>query len=186
MKRLAVFLLVALLLSGCSGQNAELERVMAFRADLLGSGGCSFDAVITADYGDAVYTFGVSCKADGQGDLEFRVDSPETIAGITGTVSSGEGKLTFDDTALTFPLLADGQVAPVSAPWLLVKTLRSGYVTSCGTDGDKLRVSIDDSYAEDALHLEIWLGEGDIPEYAEILWKDRRIVSLEVKSFQIL
>lgn len=39
-----------------------------------------------------------------------------------------------------------------------MKTLRSGYITSAGMDGGRLRLTIDDSYEDDALHLDIWLG----------------------------
>lgn len=179
-------MLLVLLLCGCSGKSEELDRVMALRAKLLGSAGCSFDTVITADYGDLTCTFSAECVADGQGNLMFTVTKPETIAGITGTVSNEGGKLTFDDTALTFELLADGQVTPVSAPWLLIKTLRGGYVTACGSQGEQITVAIDDSYEEDALHLDIRLGEDDLPVYAEIVWKQRRILSLEIENFKIL
>jgi hypothetical protein len=175
-------LVLVILLAGCGGTNEELDRAMALRAKLLASSGCSFDAAITADYGDKLHDFAVSCIADGQGNVTFTVKEPETIAGITGKLSGDGGKLTFDDTALAFPLLADGQVTPVSAPWLFLKTLRGGYVRSCGMDVDQLRLSIDDSYEEDALHLDIWLGEGDLPTRCEIVYDDRRILSLQVSN----
>ena len=75
---------------------------------------------------------------------------------------------------------------PVCAPWIFAKTLRGGYVTSCGMEEELMRVSIDDSYREDALHLDIWFDEANKPKHAEILWKDRRILSLEVKEFEFL
>ena len=186
MKRIAAILCLVLMLTGCSGAGAELDRAMTLRAKLLAAQGVSFDSVITADYGDKTYTFSASCKIDGQGNLSFTVQEPKSIAGITGTVSQTGGKLTFDDKALAFDVLADGLVSPVSGPWLLMKTLRSGYLTSCGVQGDYLRLAIDDSYADDALHLDIWLDGGDIPVRGEILWQGRRILSLEVKNFQIL
>ena len=93
------------------------------------------------------------------------------------------GKLTFDGQALSFALLADEQVTPVSAPWLLIRTLRSGYLTSCGEEGGTVRVAIDDSYEEDALHLDIWLDENDSPQRGEILWQGRRILSVSVTNF---
>ena len=185
MKKLVGVLVLLMVLAGCAGENGELDRAMALRAKLLASG-CSFDATITADYGDKTHSFGVSCTADGQGNVTFTVTQPETIAGITGTISSEGGKLTFDDTALAFELLADGQVTPVSAPWLMMKTLRGGYVRSCGVEGEQLRLSIDDSHQEDALHLDYWLGEGDLPVRCEIVYDDRRILSLQVSNFTIV
>lgn len=158
---------------------------MSLRSGLL-SKSAEFDTVITADYGDKTYTFGANCTADPQGGLTFTVTQPETIAGITGTVSAGGGKLTFGEQALAFPLLADGQVTPVSAPWILMNTLRSGYLTSCGKEGEAIRLSIDDSYQDDALHLDIWLDAQDVPIRGEILWQGRRILSMEVKNFRFV
>lgn len=186
MKRLLTVVLLALLLTGCFGDNQELDQMMTFRAKLLAGMGCSFDTVITADYQDVLYTFRVSCRCDEQGKLSFTVIEPESISGITGNVDADGGKLTFDDQALAFEPLADGQLSPVSSPWLLVKTLRGGYVSSCTSEDDRLRVAIDDSYEEDALRLDIWFDAENMPEYAELLWADRRILSLEVSNFEIL
>ncbi len=185
MKRIFAALLLLVLVSGCSAGQNEMDRAMALRAKLL-SRAVEFETEITADYGDKTYSFSVGCRADEQGTLTFTVTAPETISGITGTVSAAGGKLTFDGHALAFPALADGQLTPVCAPWVLVKTLRSGYLTSCGSDGGMIRVSIDDSYADDALHLDIWLGEEDIPVRAEILWQGRRILSMDVKNFRFV
>lgn len=186
MKKVLSFLMVVLLCSGCKGENQELERMMAFRASLLSGMGCSFQAVITADYQDELYRFTLDCSCDEQGTLRFTVLEPETISGISGVISGEGGKLTFDnEVALTFEMLADGQVTPVTAPWLLVKTLRGGYVTSCATEDSMMRISIDDTYENDALRLDVWFSD-DLPKHAEILWADRRILSLEVTNFEIL
>lgn len=182
MKRTVSIILMCLLLSGCSTGNEELEQVMAFRAGLLAAMGCSFDAVVTADYQDAVYTFGMSCRSDELGGVTFTVTEPESISGIEGRITAEGGKLTFDEEALAFELMADDQLTPVSTPWLLVKTLRGGYVTACGKDGDRIRASIDDSYDDDALRLDVWFRAGK-PEFAEVLYDGRRILSLEVKNF---
>lgn len=186
MKRLAALLVVVILMSGCTGKGEQLERAMALRSKMLVSR-CTFTAQITADYGDKLYEFTMDCQADANGNLQFSVCQPESIAGVTGQVSQSEGKLTFDnDKAVAFELLADGQLAPVAAPWVLIRTLRSGYLTSCAQEGEMLRVAIDDSYEEDALHLDIWLDSQDLPARGEILWQGRRILSIRVVNFCFL
>jgi len=182
MKRICVLLCVLLLLTGCSGKNQDMDRAMNLRSRLLAKA-VSFDAQVTADYGDKTYTFAMNCKADTQGNLTFTVTEPELISGITGTVSATGGKLTFDDVALAFDLMADDQFSPVSGPWLLMKTLRSGYLTSCTQEGDAFRISIDDSYEDDALHLDVWLDGQDAPIRGEIMWQGRRLLTIGVKNF---
>ena len=185
MKRSIPILLIFVLLAGCAGARDTMDRAMALRSALLAKG-AEFDAAVTADYGDKTYSFGMHCRMEAQGKVTFSVTAPETIAGITGTVSASGGKLTFDGNALAFTLLADGQVSPVSGPWLLMKTLRSGYLTSCGVEDGCLRIAIDDSYEDDALHLDVWLDESDCPKRGEILWKGRRILTVEIENFVFL
>ena len=185
MKRLLAVMLTLCFLVGCGG-TSELDSAMTLRSRMLSGSGCKFDATIIADYGDRVYTFQMQCTADQNGDLQFTVTEPESIRGITGKVSQSGGGLTFDDKVLAFPLLADGQVTPVSAPWLFVKTLRSGYITGCGSDGDAILMSIRDSYAEESFQLDIWTDSDLTPTRAQILWQNRRILSVDVKNFTIL
>lgn len=181
-KKLAVLLIVLLFLGGCSGKQEELERAMALRAKLLASE-CSFHAKITADYGDKLHVFAMACQGDSRGNLTFTVTEPESITGITGIISQDGGKLTFDDTALAFPLMADDQLTPVSAPWILLKTLRGGYLRTANAEGELLHLTIDDSYEEDALQLDIWLNGDSQPVQADILYDGRRILTLEVTNF---
>jgi len=184
LRKTAWLLTLVLLFTGCSGKREELDRAMKLRTSLL-AGDCSFDVEITADYGDELYAFAVSCRGDSRGNLAFTVTSPETIAGITGVIEQGEGKLTFENTVLAIPLLADGQLTPVSAPWILLKTLQGGYLTAAGMEEDLLRLTVQDSYAEDALQLDIWLDREDMPVRADVLYDGRRILAMKVTNFQI-
>ena len=183
--KIIALLLMGLLLGGCGRENGELNRAMAFRAKLLPAS-VSFDAEITADYGNEVHIFSVYCEGDSKGNLGFQVTAPETIADITGRIEGGEGKLTYRDTVLAFPLLAEDQLSPVSAPWIFYTALRGGYLTSVGMEDSLLRLTIDDSYEEDALTVDIWLEESDVPVRAEILHGGRRILTLVIKNFQLL
>lgn len=186
MKRILAALVLALVLCGCSEGSSGMDRAIALREQLLKCSGCTFDAVITADYGDKIYTFSMQCQMDALGNLAFQVTDPESIAGIAGEISEESGKLTFADTLLAFETMADGQITPVSAPWLVMHTLRAGYLNTCGKDGDGLRIGIDDSYKEDALHLDIWTDANNYPLRGEIVWQGRRILSVDVRNFAFL
>lgn len=186
MKRIISLAAVFLLCTGCGGKNREMERLLRFRQNLLQAQGCGFHVQITADYGDTLAEFGMDCRGDPAGNLTFQVTAPESVSGISGNLSEDGGRLTFDDTALFFSPVADGQLSPVSAGWILLKTLRGGCITSVCMEEERLRASVDDSYEDKALRLDIWLNEKDEPVQAEILWEGRRILSLTIQNFTLL
>ncbi len=186
MKRWMVVVICVVFLLGCSPGDDAMDRAVTLRSRLLEAKGCKFDATVVADYDDYRHTFVLRCSTDAQGTLAFQVLAPESIAGITGTMEREQGKLTFDREILAFSPLADGQIAPITAPWILVHTLRGGYITACGKTEQGLLLSVDDSYADDALRLEIRLDDNDLPISAEIIWQGRRILSVLIENFEIL
>ena len=128
----------------------------------------------------------MDCITDSSGDVRFSITKPDSISGICGTLSAEGGKLLFDETALSFDLLAEEQLTPVSAPLILIGTLRKGYITSACSEDGQIRLSINDSYKENPLRLDIWLDTDHLPEHADILFEGRRILSLHVRKFSIL
>lgn len=185
MKKLLPLLAVLALLAGCSAEPVEMNRALALRTKLLQASTCTFNAEITADCGEDLYTFGMHCMADEKGEITFQVTKPDSISGITGTLSQQGGALTFDSTALQFELLADGRLSPVSAPWVLMQALRGGYITSAGTEDDQIRLSVNDSFDYDALNLDIWLDGENLPKRAEICCDGKRILTLSVENMVI-
>ena len=183
MKKGIIGVLVCLLLTGCAGP--QTERATALRSRFLGEG-CAFDARITADYGAAVWEFSMQCKADRDGTVRFTVFEPEEIAGISGQVGENGSDLRFDGQALGFPLLADGQLSPAGAPWVLIKALRCGCIRTSTAAGEGLRLCIDDRYEDKAITLEIMTAEDDLPAEAEYFWEGRRILTLKLENFRFL
>ena len=183
---MAIALLTLLLLCGCSKSTDGTKGVLALRQQILSGNGCSFVAEITADHGDRLHTFTLECTADNLGNITFSVVEPERISGVTGRIDELDGCLTFDEQVLLFDTLNEEQLSPVSAPYIFLKTLRGGYISSCGEDGEFAFWRMDDSYRDTAYQVEIWADDTNLPVRAEILWKGRRILSISVKSFQIL
>lgn len=186
MKLAAAMLLILCLLTGCSANQEPLNLAMDLRNALIEGNGCTFTAVITADYGDRIHTFSMDCITDGEGNLNFTLTDPETISGITGRFTQGAGTLTFDDSVLAFPLLADGQLAPVCTPWIFMRTLRSGYISGYAEENDKVFVYYDDSFENAVLNLEVLLDQDNMPLYTEISWNQRRILSAQIRDFAFL
>lgn len=186
MKRVFALLLSIVLLSGCKSEDDLIGQVVDLRASIAGCTECNFSAVITADYGEATYTFGMNCCYDGGGDMKLSVTAPESISGITAQISQGTGKLIFDDQALVFEMIADGQISPICGPWLVMEALCSGYISICGTDGEYIRAQIDDSFAGAQFHVDIWINTDKQPVRAEIVWQGRRILSIDINEFVIV
>ena len=78
MKKVGVLIVFLLFLAGCTHSSTEIERGMALRSRILQASSISFDAEITADYGDKVYTFSMTCRGNPQGDIAFTVAAPES------------------------------------------------------------------------------------------------------------
>ena len=133
MKRCLCLFLFVFMVAGCS-RDVDMQSMTDLRNTLLKMNSCSFDARITADYGEIYYTFFVSCEADREGNVTFLVKEPQSIAGVGGKIQNENGKLTYEDVVLGFPLLADGEISPVSAPWIVIRSLLSGYIHSCGKE----------------------------------------------------
>ncbi len=147
---------------------------------------CSFEAAVTADYGEEIYTFGMDCRIEKDGSMFFRVTAPESIAGITGTVDREKGELTFSDTVLAFEWMADDLLSPVSAPWVMMHTLLGGYISTCGNAAEGIRIHIDDTLEQTSLRTEIRTDGEDHPVCGEIFWEGRRILTVDVKNFRFV
>lgn len=184
MRKIGSLLLLGALLCGCSADKA-MDEALEVRGRMVSSG-CSFRCEITADYIEYTEQFTLECTVGIDGTVEFTVLEPEEISGIQGSLDGAEGTLNFDELILGFPLLADERLSPVAGPWILINTLRSGYITACVREEDGLHLTIDDSYADDALTLEIYLDEAGMVEGCEIGWRGRRQLSMEVEDFAYL
>ena len=133
-----------------------------------------------------IQTFVMDCVADQQGSVTFTVTAPETISGITGNLTAQSGFLTFDEEVLAISMLADGQLSPVSAPWILVNTLRGGYLRYVSETAEGYRLTVDDTYEDRAMQVEIWVNEENVPVGAEVIWQGRRILTMKVENFSFL
>ena len=92
-----LLVLFTVFFAGCSNASNPIDNAVSLRNQILTSDSCSFRITVNADYGTAVYTFSMDCTSDKEGNLSFCVTAPETIAGITGNISSQGGAITFED-----------------------------------------------------------------------------------------
>ncbi len=180
MKRLLPLLVVCLM--GCAGPDPAMEAALELRSRCLASEQVRFEVEVRADYITSFEEFSLACETAQDGAVSFRVLEPEEIADIRGTVREDEGTVEFEETVLAYPLMAQGRLSPLSGPWVVMKAIRSGCILAAGQEGELTRITIDDSYADNALTVDLWLEEGRVTE-AEIAWEGRRCVTLTVEDF---
>ena len=185
MKRYLAICIILVMLCGCAQNGKPIDRAMSLRQSVLMGNGCSFLVMLTADYQDICYEFTMKCDADGQGNVHFEVTSPDSINGIKGRISEGSGQLTFDDQALLFSMMADGQISPVCGPWIFLKALRNGYIDSCAQDDDGLLIRFSDTIADNVVRINV-LTSDNIPVFAEIIYDEKRILSMQIENFCVL
>lgn len=186
MKKWWVGLLLAVtMLTGCGlmGGGEALDTADRFRKQTAEHSG-SFRAGIVADVGDLQFSFSMDCSFDSEGTITFEITAPETIAGITGCIDSGNGKLTFDGASVDFGTMANGMVTPVSGPYVLLSCWRDSYCTACGTEELGLRITMPASYETQALMTDTWLDpQNGIPIYAEVCYNNDRVLSVTISDF---
>lgn len=186
MKRIVVVLIMLSLLCGCKRTSGSMDRALNIRKAILESNKCTFSLQITADYVDEYYVFLLECETDNSGDIKFCVTEPKSISGITGKLSAMGGKLIFDEKVLLFPMMVEDQLSPVSAPWLLIKALRSGYIKGATEWNNGLQLQIDDSFDGENLQFLITTDANNLPNGTEVFWQGRRILAMKVENFRIV
>lgn len=185
MKKVIVLLVSIFLLTGCSGTKEGQNDLLKLR-EIISGKDYAFLANIHADFGENTYDFKLDCHFDAAGSMTFSIVSPDTILGITGNISATGGELTFDDKAVAFYLLADGIISPVSAPWLAMKGIRSGFVSSWGEEEGGKVFTIEDILEGTNVTFRVLIGKDLQIKSAEIIWEDRCILSLTVEDFRYL
>lgn len=186
MRRIWFIFVLALFFSGCKNTADGMDGVLRLRRQIMQTQASSFLCEISADYGQEVYQFQMNCNFDEKGSMQFIVQQPESISGISGNIDNDGGKLIFDDDSLAFPLLADGYLSPISSPWVFMKTLRSGYLESCQPIDGGYCIIAKDSFQDKPLQLEIYTDMQFTPQSADFLWDGRRILSINIDQFQCM
>lgn len=185
MKRWITVFLIPAMLIGCTPKSRYVDQFDTFRQTLLESSKVAFTAEITADYGEEFYSYVVACTGNESGDLSFEILEPDSISGIQGVVSGDSGHLTFDDHILAFKTITNNRLTPVTSPWIFLKALRSGYITSCGTIDEGYLAVIQDTFFDDTLTLEISFCD-DKPTGAEIYWNHTRVIRMFIRDFHLM
>ena len=179
LKQLAAALLLPLCLAGC-GKPQSSQRALDLRSALMQSRECSFTAEITSESDDRVYGFTVQCHCTPE-QTRVQVLAPDAIAGITAVISKNGAQVEYEDSILELGNI--GSVSPMAAAELLYRCWVGEYIVSAGKDGETERVSYLPAN-EEAVTVDTWLDQADVPIYAEISEDGVRRLRMTVTDFQ--
>ena len=79
-------------------------------------------------------------------------------------------------------ITTQGRLSPLSGPWVVLKAIRSGCIIAAGQEGELTRITIDDSYADNALTVDLWLADGAVTQ-AEVAWEGLRCLVMTFDDF---
>ena len=200
-KKLALLLCAfPILLSACSAKSPA-QLPLTFRTALLQSGGCSFtaaitvsssistssgSAAITADYGETAASFTLDCAFSPETGASVTVTEPESIAGIQAQVKDTAASVSDDGMQLGLGSLANGNLAPLAAPYVLGQCWAGEYIDSTGTEDGLLRTTYRMGYEEKELVVDTWFSQEPLtPVRAEISFEGRMVLRTDISAFSV-
>lgn len=184
LKRTVFSLLTLLLLSGCTAVQTADQELLRFRSELLGAGGCAFDLDVTADFGDSISQFSLSCTFDPNHGARIRVTSPDSIAGICAGIDADASFVSFDGMQLALGSLAQGKLAPLAAPYVLASSWAGEYIAFTGRENGLLRATFRMGYDEKELTVDTWFTASPMaPVSAEISSGGQTVLRAEISNY---
>lgn len=164
--KLAVPMMILLLLCACGAGNTSAQTPIAFRTSLNESIECSFTVAVTADYGEYIREFLLSCET-GPDSAGLTVLEPEVARGIRAEVSGEDAQVSFEDTVLAVEDFSSRRISPMAAPYILSEAWRGGYISATGMDGEYESVEYLLGYGTEELTITTFFSD-ELPVRAEI------------------
>ncbi len=183
MKRLWIAGLCLLLL--CGGCGRKTEQAADIQEQYARVNTAQMEAEVTFHTAQEARSFTLRCDYTPE-ESTVTVTAPETVAGITATVS-GEG-LTIGYDGAVLSAGSGGVPGPVNALPYLLRALGSGYLLEQGRetleDTDCWRLTLDAALGDTPLTCTAWLeAETLLPRYAEIAMDGTVAVSVRLLAF---
>ena len=141
-------------------------------------------AEISADFGDTVCRFTLSCVYTPGNGTQMTITAPETLAGLTATASKEGAKLVFDGAEAAFGTLEGLGLSRMTAPELLAEAWETGYIQYTGLEERFLHVTYLCGYDEDEYRADTWFQSG-APVRAELSCDGYMAVQIDVTDFNL-
>ncbi len=185
-RKTGVLLTLCLLLCGCASRSAGPEaRFQALRDQLRDLKQLSGHGVLTADYGERVYTYTVDLSADAQAGT-MTVTEPENIAGTVLQWSDGSTRLSCEDVTLETGPLSD-TLSPAQTVPVLLSCWQDGQLLACGWEDDQRLLFAQLEHPErDSLTASCWFDAETLSlRRCALSEAGQTLLTLELSSFQM-
>ena len=144
------------------------------------------NAAITADYGESAASFTLDCVFSPETGASVTVTEPESIAGIQAQVKDTAASVSYDGMQLGLGSLADGNLAPLAAPYVLGQCWAGEYIDATGTEDGLLRTTYRMGYEEKELVVDTWFSQEPLtPVRAELSFEGRMVLRTDISAFSM-
>ena len=177
---------LCLCLTACAaGPEAPEVHVRALRRPFSDGAQVQGRAVLTADYGERVYTYTVDLSADAQAGT-MTVTEPENIAGTVLQWSDGSTRLSCEDVTLETGPLSD-TLSPAQTVPVLLSCWQDGQLLACGWEDDQRLLFAQLEHPErDSLTVSCWFDAETLSlRRCALSEAGQTLLTLELSSFQM-
>lgn len=180
MKKLAVQMVCVMILL-CACADTGQARFAEFVSRTAEAENISFTADVTTEYDDKTAQFKLRYEQNAEG-TAVEVVQPELLAGIRAHLSGDDMSLEYDGAMLDLGTLEAAELSPMSALPLLARALMDAHTEITWVEGDNIAARL--IPADDYL-VTVWIGSDLIPKNAEISYKEKTVVFIEISDWSI-
>ena len=183
MKRIVILPLCLLLLCGGCGKKSSAAANIQEQYSRVAT--AQMEAEVTFHTPQEDRSFMLQCTFTPE-ESTVTVTAPETVKGVTATVSGEELTIAYDGAVLSAGSV--GRFGPVNALPCLLQAIGNGYLLEEGRetleDADCYRLTLDATAGDTPLKCTVWLdAETLLPRYAEFAADDAVVVSAKLLAF---
>ena len=185
-RKTGVLLTLCLLLTSCAPRADSPEaRFQTLRDQLRDLKQLSGHGVLTADYGERVYTYTVDLSADAQAGT-MTVTEPENIAGTVLQWSDGSTRLSCEDVTLETGPLSD-TLSPAQTVPVLLSCWQDGQLLACGWEDDNSLLCAQLEHPEDdSLTASCWFDADTLAlRRCELAQDGQTVLTMNLSSFAL-
>ena len=178
-KKLLPLMISLVLLCGCA-DNGE-ESFDEFAGGVAEADTVSFSADVRAEYSDKTAEFTLRYVQRPES-AEVEITEPETVAGIKARVTGDALSLEYDGAILDIGSFGDTELSPMSALPLLVRSMTDAHIDITWREDDMIAARLVPS---DDMLVTLWLSSELVPLNAEISYKERTVIFIEINDWEV-